>query len=299
VNLAYPVDTLVSYHYYGGDDIMEAITGAGRLRLIGDSGAFSAHTQGAVITLGAYAGWVSRWQDRLAWAASLDVIGDPEATWANWLQLRDGLGVTTVPTLHAGTDPAWLDRYADEGVDFAGLGGLVGRPVPRVMPWLVHVFRYCRDRYPAMRFHAWGVSGRRILDALPFWSADSSYALSAGWRYGKFFLFDPRTARTTGFALDGRDPYRHNDLISRIYGADPASLTPSNRTACVKLAAASAQQYAAWLQARHKVTPPASATLTGTRFHVAPCKSEVASLLTGPRVHVTTAENALMKRIAE
>src|SRR5690606_17654109 len=166
------------------------------LRLIGDSGAFSAWSQGAKITLEEYAAWCRRWWDHLCWCASLDVIGDPMATWRNWVALRDRYGLLTVPTLHAGTDVKWLDAYAAEGVDLIGLGGMAGTgQAPRAFRWALHMVRRARDRWPHVRFHLWGVTHRRFLDTLPVWSADSSGLMGGAYRYGNLRLFDPATAR--------------------------------------------------------------------------------------------------------
>src|SRR5687768_14316166 len=100
---------------------MEAVTRTGALRLIADSGAYSAFTQGSKIILGEYAAWLRRWQPHLHWAAALDVFGEPEISLNNFRTLRDQHGLATIPTVHIGTDPTWLDVYANEGVDFVGL----------------------------------------------------------------------------------------------------------------------------------------------------------------------------------
>lgn len=275
MNITYPVDALVSFHYYRRDDLMQAVTGPGHLRLIGDSGAFSAWSQGAPVQLNEYAAWCLKWRQVLCWVAALDVIGDPEATRRNWLIMRDDYGLDTIPTLHAGSDPGHLDVYAAAGVDYCGLGGLVGI-APRAFRWLISVFRYARDNHPQMRFHAWGVTNRQILEALPFYSADSSGIMGQAYRYARLRLFNPRTSRDVMIALDGRDPYRHRDLVAGVYGVEPADIltsTPANRALLIKLAAASTQQYAAWLQARHHVTAPAwgireTVSPDGTRVHL-------------------------------
>jgi hypothetical protein len=303
VKVSYPVDALVSYHYYAEDKTMAPLVATGRLRLIGDSGAFSALTQGAAIKLDAYADWVRRWREHLLWAASLDVIGDAAGTWRNWTTLRDTHDLATVPTLHAGADVRWLDRYAAEGVDFLGLGGMAGTgQAGRAFRWAVKVFRYARDHHPDMRFHLWGVTNRQFLDNLPCWSADSSGILGAAYRYAQLRLFDPATGRHHNVALRGdRAIYRLSALLRKVYGVDPGEIErshPGNRTTLIRLAAASTQQYANWLQARHQVSAPASlaTALAGPRVHVvannrnAPGNSNlelaVADDPVGPRVHV-------------
>lgn len=285
VKITFPVDALVSYHYYRDDKDMAPLAAAGRLRLIGDSGAFSALTQGARIDVGEYAAWVARWRQHLYWVANLDVIGDPAATFKNWLTLRDRYGLDTVSTLHAGTDAKWMDAYAAEGVDFLGLGGMAGRgQAQRAFRWAIHMFRHGRDRWPGMRFHLWGVTRRLFLDSLPTYSADSSGVITKACRYGALRLFDPATGRTADVSLHGRGVYGSASLLRRTYGVDPTEIETShagNRTALIELSAAATQQYASWLRRRHgEVEPPTWGLTKG--------------LVSGPRLHMVSGPTDLI-----
>lgn len=312
VVFSYPVDALVSYHYYADDKNMARLVDTGRLRLIGDSGAFSAATQGARIDLAAYAGWVTRWRPHLFWAASLDVIGDPVTSYRNWRTLRDQYGLETVPTLHAGALPTWLDTYAGEGVDFVGLGGMArSGQAGRAFRWTVHMFRYARQRWPHMRFHLWGVTNTRFLDSLPAYSADSSgAALGQLYRYGRMRLFDPDTGRHQNIEIrGGPQVFALGPLLRRVYGVDPAEIQRShagNRATLIRLAAACTQQYAAWLQRRHNVAPPrwgiTAAAPAGPRVHLVSAGGggsgakedlfvAVSQPPTGTRVHVVAGAN--------
>jgi hypothetical protein len=280
-----PVDTLVSYHYFRRDEVMRALTGTKKLRLIADSGAFSAFSQGAEIALDEYAQWCRTWSDHLCWTASLDVFGNPRASYANWRTLLDEHGLRTVPTIHIGTDPTWLDTYADAGVDFVGLGGMVGRGTG-VIRWVVHVLRYARDRHPAMRFHGWGVTAPTMLDRVPLYSADSSGLVNQACRFGSLRLYDPRTRTHRTFRLDGRTPHQHRRLLSEVYGVSAAQVATShasNRAQIIQLCAAATQLYAADLQRRHRVTAPSWGI-----NHAAP--SMPGDALTGPRVHMVSAQ---------
>jgi hypothetical protein len=290
VKMTYPLDGLVSFHYFRDEASMRPLVSTGRMRLIGDSGAFSAHTSGTPIDIAEYADWVRRWREHLLWAASLDVIGDPDATWANWLLLRDRHGLATVPTVHAGSDPALLDRYVAEGASLVGLGGMAGKgQAQRAFPWAVAMFKRARDLHPGVRYHLWGVTGRKFLDHLPAWSADSSGTLSRVVRYAALRMFDPGTGRDMTAPLNGRGIYQHASVLRRVYGVDPSLIErshPGNRQILIELMAAITQQYAGWLQRRHKsVAPPA--LLDG-------CD------IVGPRVHlVSTLEDLLMSVGAE
>jgi hypothetical protein len=299
VAITYPIDALVSYHYFGSDKKMAPLVATDRFRLIGDSGAFSAMTQGVTIDVGEYAAWVNRWRAYLLWAASLDVIGDPMATYRNWKTLRDRHATDTIPTLHAGADTRWLDVYASEGVNFLGLGGMAGTGMAvRAFRWAVHMFRYARDRWPAVRFHLWGVTRRQFLDNLPAYSADSSGTLGEPYQYGRLGLFDSATGRLHRLLLrGGPDVYRHGPLLRNVYGVEPdevRSIGPHNRAVAVKLATASTQQFAEWLRRRHHVTAPtygiAADAPPGPRVHIVGEDKDLLTAATGHRKVTPTPE---------
>lgn len=275
VQVTLPVDALASFHYYRKDADMAALVATGRLRLIGDSGAFSAWSQGAPINLDEYAAWVAKWRQHLLWAASLDVIGDPVATWRNWVALRDRHSLVTVPTLHAGADPVWLDRYAAEGVDMLGLGGMADpRKAVAAFRWALNVFRQARQRHPNVRFHLWGVTANRFLLNLPAYSADASGILGQASRFGNLRIFDPMAGRFVVIRLTGRNVYRVAPLLRRVYGVDPSAIEtshPGNRQMLFRLLLVSKQLYVRFLVERHHVQAPASLNgePEGTRIHTA------------------------------
>lgn len=284
--IAVPVDALVSYHYLRADDRMRRIVGEpdadglaaeGRLfRLIADSGAFSAYRQGAVIELDEYAAWLHRWRPHLFWSASLDVFGDPVRSLANWKALRDTHGLHTVPTIHIGTDVTWLDVYADEGVDFVGLGGMVGQPRPAQLRFLVHCLRRARDRYPSMRFHAWGTATHDMLGKLPLYSVDSSGLIGNAFRRGIANVWDDRARTVRHVPLDGRDPWMYRALLVDQYKMNPGDIlrsSGSNRASLIALCTESLQRRAAHYQRIHAVTAPAYGITghapVGPRLHMA------------------------------
>lgn len=252
-----PRNLLVSYHYYAKYNLSRFA----HCRVIGDSGAFSAASQGATITTRELAEWATRWRGVLTWVASLDVIGDAAGTRRNWHDMVDNYGVQGVPTIHFGCDPSLMDYYAERGVDFLGLGGMVGKPIPKQMRWLVSCFRYARDHHPQMRFHGWGVTAEKLLQ-LPFYSVDSS-GWSSSYRYGRLSLRDPQTGRPVAVALDGKGSYSPEVVdVLRQYGVTPSQIAksgPHNRRLLVKLSALSAsvgEQQFRKLHRRNPVTSP-------------------------------------------
>lgn len=287
-----PRNVLVSYHYFARYDL-DRLAG---LRIIGDSGAFSAHNQGATIRVGDLADWAIQWRHRLAWVAALDVIGDPEATRRNWHQMVDGYGVPAVPTVHYPAPAQAVDYYAERGVDFLGLGGLVGKPAQSQMAWMVHVLRYARRAWPHLRFHGWGVSRPEVLQ-LPLYSVDSS-GWGAGYRYGRLDVRDPRTGKSTPIQLDGRASFTP-EVARRLrdhYGVSPAEVArsgPHNRKMMVQLSALSAsciEQRFRQIHRRNPVTAPKWGQLSppdGPHLHLAERSSEHLEFVAALNTHTT------------
>lgn len=267
-----PFDALVSFHYFGLNQLEALIDegAAAGIRFIGDSGAFSVMTGGQTIDLRQYADWIGRHQHSLVWAASLDVIGNSEASWANYRVLRRE-GLPVVPTVHFGCPPSELDRYADDGAALVGLGGMAHRrDRGAVLRWLVSMFLYARDHHPDMRFHGWGLTGRGYLDHLPFWSVDSS-GFGSSYIYGRASFWDEGRARFVGVDLDGSTPGKHGRLLREQYGLTPTDIARSSSTNRTRLYFAgfrSQQMMADHYRARHQVEPPHGWEREGKGTHV-------------------------------
>jgi hypothetical protein len=269
-----PRNILVSYHYFKGYDL-DKFAG---LRVIGDSGAFSAKHQGAEVTTKQLARWVVRWRHRLCWAAALDVIGDAETTRRNWHELVDTYGIPGVPTIHFGCDPALMNYYVHRGVDFIGLGGLVGRSGPAQMRWLVKTMIYARTNHLNVRFHGWGVAGTQALQ-LPFFSVDSS-GWGGGYRYGHLTLRDPDTGKVHNVNLNGNATYDPTvaRLLSKHYGVTPSEVAtsgPHNRLLMVRLSALSVSVLEQQFRRAHRGAPIP-----------APTWGQFSSANTGPHLHL-------------
>ncbi|AWN04204.1 queuine tRNA-ribosyltransferase [Gordonia phage Sour] len=252
--IAPPRNLLTSYHFYKDFDI-DRFAG---YRIAADSGAFSAMNAGASISVKELSEWILRWQDRFCWAASLDVIGDRDGTRRNWHQMVDDYGIEAVPTVHFGAPPTDLDYYAERGVDFVGLGGLVGKPVPRQMRWIITMFKYARDHHPDMRFHGWGVTSPRIMQ-LPWFSVDSS-GWSSSYRYGRLVIRDPHTGKAHTVVMNGSGTYEPE--VARImrehYGVNPRDAAYSNganRPTIVRLSLLSASVQEQHFRRLHRRSP--------------------------------------------
>ena len=304
-DLSYPVNALVSYHYFAKRNIKEYADGG--LRLIGDSGAFSAANLGAPVDIDRFGEWATRWRGSLAWIASLDVIGDADATWTNYRHLRKKHGVEVVPTIHYGANPTLLDRYAADGVDMVGLGGMVGRKgqPKHLLRWCLSVFRYARDKHPEMRFHGWGVTHPLLIESLPWYSVDSS-GFGQAYRYGRGSVYDPDTNTTQTFAVDGRDAYRLAGTLRKHYGAlpqDVAVSTRDTRAAHIRLAALSYQLLEARLRIKFRVTAPAygqnHAAVGGNIHGVMGTDHATPRALVGPNIHAVDAAANHLKQLTK
>lgn len=257
VELRLPVNALISFHYFKKYNVAQLNSWG--LRLIGDSGAFSAENVGAEIDIDEFVEWGLRWKDNLAWVASLDVIGNAEKSWKNYKELR-AKGLDAVPTIHYGCDPKEISRYAAESVDFMGLGGMVGRKSERqrLLRWTLSVFRYARDNHPEMRFHGWGITHNELIMSLPWYSVDSS-GFSAAYRFGRLGLFNPKTGKNINVELNGKDIYNYSDFVRSEYKINPDVIAVSNsesRRPLVRTAVASVQKMEDFLRKRHSVSTP-------------------------------------------
>jgi hypothetical protein len=262
-------NVLISFFYYAKYDL-DKLAGA---RIACDSGAISVRRLGKVIETKHIVTWAKVWHHRMAWMASLDVLGDPETSRRNWNEMVDS-GVPGVPTLHLREHPSEMDYYAERGVDFMGLGGTAlidASPTKEdKLKWLVACFKYARENHPQMRFHGWGLSNNYLL-RLPFYSVDSS-GWGASYRYGRLILRDPmKQGKVHTLTLNGRDAYSPEvaTLLRDQYGVNPSDVSttgPHNRLLMVQMSALSAsvlEQQVQWNHRKNRVTPPTWGRLGG------------------------------------
>lgn len=271
-DLRYPLSALVSFHYYPRPE-QAARLHTGGLRLIGDSGAFSALTLGKPVNLDDYAAWCHAVEPYTTWVAGLDEIGNADETWRRWEALR-AQGVESIPTVHYGASPREVDRYVEQGVDLIGMGGMVGRKSEqsRLMRWAIGMMRYARANHPQLRFHGWGITHPALVNGLPWYSVDSS-GFGQAYRFGRLNIWNPEKHRNEKAILNGRDVYRLGPLLRRHYGTDPAAVatsTAANRPLIIRVSARAFQLQEDYLRARHHVSAPSYATRdphAGTNLH--------------------------------
>ena len=151
-------------------------------RLIIDSGAFTAWNTGQTITMQAYTNFLrtipAEWDFR---AVQLDVYGNPEATYQNWLQMLDMGWRDVMPVFTRGDEPARLDEFY-KVVDCIMFGGIAfGGENKNYIKWFAEINK---DR-PA---HWLGFVNMPFIKRYKPTSVDSS-AITGAQRYGSIAYY--------------------------------------------------------------------------------------------------------------
>ncbi|MER7487928.1 hypothetical protein ABTY20_18875 [Streptomyces sp. NPDC126497] len=274
---------LMSFHYGRGKDLQTIADAASGLpvEVFADSGAFSAATLGTTIRLADYAAWLKDWQGLITTAATLDVIGDPDATHRNTLALED-MGLRVLPVFHTGSPWDRLEKLCAR-YPYVALGGMVpyARMYGEVMRWLVRCFRIGAEHGTV--FHGFGQTNVTAMASLPFYSVDSS-TWSLGARFGSLRLWDERSACIRQLYVGRPSEARKNARLLRAYGVDPDDIARPGFA--LKAGKTSEQFYredrtlrgtpavtfhrlGQWLQHRHDVAPPPGWTSRGTCLFLA------------------------------
>lgn len=262
---------LVSFHYHQRTDLKEiADSYDGPCEVFADSGAYSAASLGVQIDLKEYAAWLKDWQRLLTVRATLDVIGDPQATARNTAKL-ESMGLPVLPVFHVGTPFEKLEELCQQ-YDYIALGGMVPHTTnpQAILRWLVRCFQIAR--HTGTVFHGFGQTQINTLKLLPFYSADSS-TWSSGARFGAIVLWDDKRQDFVRLSSgDASAAKRYAELL-RSHGADPALVgrrgfailskrTPEQfRVESTMMRGAPAVAYLRmgdWLAGRHQVPRPAS-----------------------------------------
>ncbi len=288
---------LLSYHYYKKTkfDRMVERGFAGIPPLIfADSGAFSSLTQGAVITVDEYAGWVKKWHKYFAYYANLDVIGNPDATYQNQIMLEE-MGLKPLPVFHVGEDFKWLDMYLEK-YNYICLGGMVPymRQQKQIMPWLIKCFKRARGRAV---FHGFGATAWTVIAALPWYSVDSS-SWGQGFRYGTVPIFNSRTGGFKKIQLGNWEDWKaHKKLVGEL-GFDWrrfADREKNTRELLCAVAAVSYMKAEEFLRARHgEIMIPNNTNPPGVNLYLVDSnQSNLRDAFAGIRIHLADTTNEL------
>lgn len=125
-----------------------------------------------------YISSLHQFKDQLQMYLTLDVIGNPEATW-EVLKYMESCGLKPLPVYHSRSDVKWLKRILDNYEYFCvgGMGGVKERFDYR--PFGDATFKLICDKkgYPRARVHGLAMTGR-LAARWPWYSVDS-----ITWRY--------------------------------------------------------------------------------------------------------------------
>lgn len=208
---------LYSYFYHGFNrgnrldrEVLTAIDA--KMELFLDSGAFSAHTQGEVISIDQYAAYINEHGKHFTVRANLDDIGDTgPKSWANLKEL-ERQGCDVFPVFHADDDFIYLTRMLDGGYNFMALGGLVGASRNVLREWLDKVwanYLVKPDGTPRLQVHGFGLTDTELMLRYPWYSVDSSSWVMTGIFGGCLFRDKDKFYKVT-FSDDSPDKFNVN-----------------------------------------------------------------------------------------
>ena len=152
-------------------------------KLFLDSGAFSAWANNTEIYLQDYIDFIKLHKDELEVYCCLDVIDEPDKTWANQKEM-ERQGLTPLPVYHVKENMSYLKRIMAEYTYFA-LGGMALASSRTV--YFDRIFKeICpesNDFFPTHKVHGFGVASPNLLIKYPWYSADTTSWVQYG-RYG-------------------------------------------------------------------------------------------------------------------
>lgn len=115
---------LIAYPYCSAAAQQRLADNSSKVRVLLDSGAFTAWKAGKPIALDDYCSFLDKLKFKPWRYFALDVVGNPKATLENYnVMLKRGF--KPVPVFTRGSDPALLEEYY-KTTDLVGIGGLVG-----------------------------------------------------------------------------------------------------------------------------------------------------------------------------
>ena len=170
-----------------------------------DSGAYSAFSRGAVVTLDEYTACLRDYAPHVDVYVTLDVCDNAEQTARNQTALEDR-GFAPMPVYHFGEPAEWLARLS--GYDYIGLGNSIlssQRPQGLFESWVERA----TTENPATRFHGFAV-GTLKPRLMRLHSADST-TWTAAARYGRLLGRTGEVgARDKGLFFTREEMLRHN-----------------------------------------------------------------------------------------
>jgi hypothetical protein len=244
--------------------------------LIVDSGAWSNFNGKANVTVESHTVWLRKHYQPGVRHVGLDVIGNMEATYKNWVAEVDS-GLLVEPTLHYGADPKFVDKYLRKGLvtDWINLGGMAHLQkhramLPKLAGWCGAVMRRLP---PEVKVHGLGATTPALCNVVPFDAVDSTYWLEVH-KFNTIPLFVEgtknwirvmRSLRAKDW--DSRKKQKLGslgDVLFREYGISASELARSDMDVCVDLTIRAQKKFAEHFSKRHN--KPVTVYLAGSNI---------------------------------
>lgn len=166
-----------------------------QVKLMLDSGAYSAWKRKNPIQLREYLKFIRRYSDCIHSVVNLDVIPgewgripsskeveeSAKQGWKNLLFLRNH-GVEAMAVFHQGERRYWLEKMIGEGFDYIGISCANDRSPKEKRDWFDEIFTYLCDGggFPMIKTHAFGMTAGPNISRYPWYSADSTSWMLSG-----------------------------------------------------------------------------------------------------------------------
>jgi len=182
------------------------------MKVMLDSGAYSAWRANKTIDIDVYIQFVKDNKHLINHYVNLDVIGDGKASYENFRYMKSE-GMNPIPVYHAGTPLKYLEKYIDQS-DYVAIGALTNMSTPKRIENLDMLWSdYLTDStdMPIRKFHGMGFTTGQLMTRYPWFSVDSSTWLTVS-RMG--IILTPRVK-------DGRFNYRRAPVRVEISSRSP------------------------------------------------------------------------------
>jgi len=159
-----------------------------KIDLFLDSGAYSAWTKGAQISIDEYIKFIKDNLFCITTYCNLDDIQSPEKTWENQEKMENE-GLSPLPVYHIGEDKKYLDRIL--GYEYFALGGMALQSLPARIEFYDEIFSLiCSHKngfLPTHKIHGFGLTSLQLMIRYPWYSVDSTSWVLTG-RFGSIFV---------------------------------------------------------------------------------------------------------------
>ena len=162
------------FSYYRDRSSIKKYIEKGGKQIFLDSGAFSAYNSGATINIDELCNYANSISEYCTFIACLDVIGDAEQSYANYIYMRRKLKEPNklIACFHANEPIEYLYKYLTY-VDSYGklsnlaLGGVAQLPGSSIRPFLDMCEPIC-SKYPDVWIHAFGLTNFPLVECYSF-----------------------------------------------------------------------------------------------------------------------------------